>query len=48
LFNLQADVTRLRNVTGWAPRTSLESGLQKTLEWHKSTATRHEILRRHG
>jgi UDP-glucose 4-epimerase len=48
LLNLQADVTRLRNVTGWAPRTSLESGLQKTLEWHKNTATRHEILRRHG
>jgi nucleoside-diphosphate-sugar epimerase len=30
----------LRNATGWVPRTDLESGLRKTLDWHKSVLTR--------
>lgn len=34
--SLQGDIGRLRNVTGWAPQTDLESGLRKTLDWHKS------------
>jgi UDP-glucose 4-epimerase len=39
-FNIRADVTRLRNSTGWVAQTTLESGLRKTLEWHRSVATR--------
>lgn len=35
-MHLQADVTRLRAATGWAPRTSLEDGLRRTLEWYRS------------
>ncbi len=45
LLNLRADVTLLRTATGWAPRTSLESGLRKTLDWHKTLANRNEKTR---
>ncbi len=45
LLNLRADVTRLRTATGWAPRTSLESGLRKTVDWHINLATRNENMR---
>jgi UDP-glucose 4-epimerase len=40
VLSLHADITRLRNATGWVPRTDLESGLRKTLDWHKSVLTR--------
>lgn len=36
VMHLQADITKLRAATGWAPRTSLEDGLRRTLEWHRS------------
>jgi nucleoside-diphosphate-sugar epimerase len=45
VFNLQADITRLRNGTGWIPKTDLESGLRKTLDWHRSVATQNESIR---
>jgi UDP-glucose 4-epimerase len=48
VFNLQADVTRLRKATGWVPQTSLESGLKKTLDWHRSLAARNESIRLHS
>ncbi len=48
VFNLRADVTRLRNSTGWVPQTSLESGLRKTLDWHRSVTTRNESIRLHS
>ena len=47
VLDLQADVTRLRDATGWAPQTDLESGLKKTLEWHRSLATQYESIRLH-
>ncbi len=30
------DSTKLRELTGWAPRVSLEEGLRRTLEWHRA------------
>ena len=40
VFSLQADTTRLRSATGWVPLTDLDSGLRKTLGWHRSVLTR--------
>jgi UDP-glucose 4-epimerase len=48
VFHLQADVTRLHKATGWFPKTSLETGLRKTLDWHRSVATRNESIRLHS
>jgi nucleoside-diphosphate-sugar epimerase len=33
--HLQADVRRLREATGWAPRTALDDGLRRTIAWHR-------------
>lgn len=33
---LQADIGRLRQITGWEPRTSLDEGLRQTIEWYTS------------
>jgi UDP-glucose 4-epimerase len=33
-----ADVRALERATGWSPRTSLEDGLRRTLEWARSTS----------
>jgi nucleoside-diphosphate-sugar epimerase len=30
---MQADIRRLVKTTGWRPETSLEAGLQKTVQW---------------
>lgn len=38
VMHLQADVSRLRDVTGWQPRTTLEDGLKKTIAWYKERA----------
>ena len=35
-MRLQADISKLRAATGWAPRTSLEDGLRQTLDWYRS------------
>jgi UDP-glucose 4-epimerase len=31
------DITRARELLGWQPRTSLEEGLRKTIEWYNQT-----------
>ncbi len=33
VFRLCGDSTRLRELTGWSPRFSLEEGLQRTIDW---------------
>lgn len=30
-----ADVAKAKKILGWSPKTSLESGIKKTFEWHK-------------
>jgi CDP-glucose 4,6-dehydratase len=32
------DYTKLNALTGWQPRTSLEDGLRRTIEWYRSRA----------
>jgi nucleoside-diphosphate-sugar epimerase len=36
VMHLQADISRLRAVTGWAPRIGLDEGLRRTVEWHRA------------
>jgi nucleoside-diphosphate-sugar epimerase len=36
IMHLQADITRLKAVTGWNPRTSLDDGLRQTVEWYRN------------
>ncbi|MCH5238521.1 MAG: GDP-mannose 4,6-dehydratase, partial [Muribaculaceae bacterium] len=33
VFRLLGDNTRIRQLTGWQPKVSLEEGLKKTIEW---------------
>ncbi|HEX7600349.1 MAG TPA: NAD(P)-dependent oxidoreductase [Polyangiaceae bacterium] len=33
---LEADARRFRAATGWAPRTSMREGLEKTVAWHRA------------
>jgi UDP-glucose 4-epimerase len=35
LVSLEGSVTKFRKVTGWSPETDLQSGLRKTVEWHR-------------
>jgi len=35
IMHLQASIDRLKNATGWEPRTGLEEGLQATINWHR-------------
>jgi UDP-glucose 4-epimerase len=35
-MSLRADVTALRRATGWQPRTDLGTGLERTLNWHRT------------
>jgi UDP-glucose 4-epimerase len=35
VMHLEADVTKLRTLTGWEPRVDLPSGLLRTVEWYK-------------
>jgi nucleoside-diphosphate-sugar epimerase len=35
VMHLQADITRLRQLTGWTPRVSIEEGLMRTVEWYE-------------
>ena len=39
VMHLEADVSRLKRATGWAPRTGLAQGLGKTVEWHMARLT---------
>jgi nucleoside-diphosphate-sugar epimerase len=35
VMRLQADITRLRSAIEWTPQTSLDEGLQRTVEWYR-------------
>ena len=37
--SLTGDSTALRRATGWTPATDLETGLRKTVDWHRSKHT---------
>jgi nucleoside-diphosphate-sugar epimerase len=30
-----ADITKIKNMAGWQPKTSLEDGIRKTVEYYK-------------
>ncbi len=36
VMRLQGDNSRLRELTGWAPETTIDEGLKKTVEWFRS------------
>ena len=40
VMHLEADITRLSQATGWRPATSLQQGLQQTIEWYRERVTR--------
>jgi UDP-glucose 4-epimerase len=40
VMRLQADISGLRSVIDWQPRTSLETGLRHTVEWHRTAEAR--------
>ncbi|MGA2670019.1 MAG: NAD-dependent epimerase/dehydratase family protein [Dehalococcoidia bacterium] len=42
IMHLQADVSRLKQATGWAPQVSLDEGLRRTVEWVKENRWRYE------
>jgi len=42
IMHLQADVSRLRQSTGWLPQVSLEEGLRRTVEWFRENQWRYE------
>jgi UDP-glucuronate decarboxylase len=35
LFDTCADITRARELLGWAPRVELEDGLRRTIRWSR-------------
>ncbi len=39
---LQSDITRLKKVTGWAPRVSIDRGLERTVAWYRENATQQD------
>lgn len=42
VMHLQADISRLKQATGWAPQIRLEEGLRRTVEWFKENRWRYE------
>jgi UDP-glucose 4-epimerase len=40
LMRLETSVDQLRAATGWTPQVSLDEGLRRTIEWHKSQRER--------
>ncbi|MBT9173990.1 MAG: GDP-6-deoxy-D-mannose reductase [Syntrophomonadaceae bacterium] len=36
---LQADISRLRQATGWSPQVSLEQGLERTVGWYRENCS---------
>jgi UDP-glucose 4-epimerase len=42
-MRLETSIDRLRAATGWKPRVSLDEGLRRTVEWHKSRASAHLV-----
>ena len=39
VMHMQADISRLTAVTGWAPRVPIEEGLAGTVAWYRARAT---------
>jgi nucleoside-diphosphate-sugar epimerase len=35
VMHLEADVSRIREATGWIPTTSWQEGIRKTVDWHR-------------
>jgi len=35
VWHLQADISQLRQATGWAPATDFQTGLSRTVGWHR-------------
>jgi nucleoside-diphosphate-sugar epimerase len=35
IWHMGADITRLKQLTGWAPKTELADGLGRTVQWHR-------------
>jgi UDP-glucose 4-epimerase len=42
VMHLEADVSRLRDQTGWLPTISLEDGIQQTVAWFRENRDRYE------
>ena len=42
VMHLEADTTRLREATGWAPRVPLDEGLRETVDWYRRNRERHD------
>ena len=42
VMHLQADISRLKQATGWAPQVKLDEGLRRTVEWFKENRWRYE------
>ena len=42
VMHLQADISRLKQATGWAPQVRLDEGLRRTVEWFKENRRRYE------
>ena len=38
IMHLQADIGRMRRITGWRPRIDLDDGLRQTIAWHRRAA----------
>jgi nucleoside-diphosphate-sugar epimerase len=39
-LQLQADIARLKQATGWVPRVTLADGLRRTVEWQRQRTTK--------
>jgi nucleoside-diphosphate-sugar epimerase len=39
-MSLEGSITKFRKATGWYPETDLQSGLRKTVEWHRGKQNR--------
>lgn len=42
IMHLQADISHLRQVTGWSPQVSLDEGLHRTVEWYRENRRHYE------
>lgn len=42
IMHLQADISRLKQATGWAPQVSLDEGLRRTVAWFRENGWRYE------
>jgi nucleoside-diphosphate-sugar epimerase len=39
IMYMQADISRLKDATGWRPRVSIEQGLSQTVAWYREHRT---------